>query len=88
VLTLPAHLGLFADVRARAHEVRIGDLSIPIAHRDDLLAMKLVGGSLAATGHSTTVTLVGAILLAASVVVDLGNLVALSSRRRRETTAN
>jgi hypothetical protein len=44
VLTLPPHLGVFADVRARAHEVRIGDLSIPIAHRDDLLTMKRAGG--------------------------------------------
>jgi hypothetical protein len=44
VLTLPAHLGLFADVRARAHEVQIGDLSIPIAHRADLLTMKRAAG--------------------------------------------
>jgi hypothetical protein len=40
VLTLPAHLGSFADVRARAHEIPLGELSIPIAHRDDLLKMK------------------------------------------------
>jgi hypothetical protein len=40
VLTLPAHLGSFADMRARAHDVPLGDLSIPIAHRDDLLRMK------------------------------------------------
>jgi hypothetical protein len=44
VLTLPAHLGSFADVRARAHDVQLGDLSIPIAHRDDLLVMKRAAG--------------------------------------------
>lgn len=44
VLTLPAHLGSFADVRGRAHDVQIGDLSIPIAHRDDLLTMKRAAG--------------------------------------------
>jgi hypothetical protein len=40
VLTLPAHLGSFADMRARAHEVALGELTIPIAHREDLLKMK------------------------------------------------
>lgn len=44
VLTLPAHLGSFANVRARAHAVQLGDLSIPIAHRDDLLTMKRAAG--------------------------------------------
>lgn len=44
VLTLPAHLGSFADMRARAHEVTLGDLSIPIAHREDLLKMKRAAG--------------------------------------------
>jgi hypothetical protein len=44
VLTLPAHLGSFADMRARAHEVPLGDLSIPIAHREDLLEMKRAAG--------------------------------------------
>jgi hypothetical protein len=44
VLTLPAHLGSFADMRARAHEVPLGDLSIPIAHREDLLKMKRAAG--------------------------------------------
>jgi len=45
VLTLPTHLGSFADVRARAHDVQLGgDLSIPIAHRDDLLTMKRAAG--------------------------------------------
>lgn len=44
VLTLPAHLGSFADMRARAHEVPLGDLTIPIAHRYDLLEMKRTAG--------------------------------------------
>jgi hypothetical protein len=44
VLTLPAHLGSFDDVRARAHEVALGELSVPIAHRDDLLRMKRAAG--------------------------------------------
>lgn len=43
-LTLPAHLGSFEEMRARAHEVPLGDLSIPIAHRDDLLKMKRAAG--------------------------------------------
>jgi hypothetical protein len=44
VLTLPARLGSFADMRARAHEVQLGELSIPIAHREDLLKMKRAAG--------------------------------------------
>ncbi len=44
VLTLPAHLGSFEEMRARAHEVPLGDLSVPIAHRDDLLEMKRAAG--------------------------------------------
>lgn len=44
VLTLPAHLGSFADVRARAHAVPLGEVTVPIAHRDDLLRMKLAAG--------------------------------------------
>jgi hypothetical protein len=44
VLTLPAHLGSFADMRARAHEVPLGDLVVPIAHREDLLKMKRAAG--------------------------------------------
>ena len=44
IVTLPAHLGSFADMRARAHEVPLGDLSIPIAHREDLLKMKRAAG--------------------------------------------
>ena len=44
VLTLPAHLGSFADMHARAHEVSLGELSVPIAHRGDLLRMKRAAG--------------------------------------------
>lgn len=44
ILTLPAHLGSFDDMRDRAHEIALGDLSIPIAHRDDLLKMKRAAG--------------------------------------------
>jgi len=44
LITLPAHLGSFAEMRARAHEVALGDLSVPIAHRDDLLEMKRAAG--------------------------------------------
>jgi hypothetical protein len=44
VLTLPAHLGSFAEMRARAHEVQLGDVIVPIAHRDDLLKMKRAAG--------------------------------------------
>lgn len=44
VVTLPAHLGSFTDMRARAHEVPLGGLTVPIAHRDDLLKMKRAAG--------------------------------------------
>jgi len=44
VLTLPAHLGSFAEVRGRAHEVPLGGVVVPIAHRDDLLKMKRASG--------------------------------------------
>ena len=44
VLTLPAHLGSFAHMRARAHEVVLGELTVPIAHREDLLEMKRAAG--------------------------------------------
>lgn len=44
VVTLPAHLGSFDDLRARAHEVPLDDISVPIAHRDDLLKMKRTTG--------------------------------------------
>jgi hypothetical protein len=44
LLTLPAHLGSFAELRGRAHEVALGELSVPIAHRTDLIAMKRAAG--------------------------------------------
>jgi len=44
LIRLPAHLGTFAELRARAHEVPLGELSIPIAHREDLLKMKRAAG--------------------------------------------
>ena len=44
VLTLPAHLGSFDEVRARAHEVPLGEVLVPIAHREDLLRMKRAAG--------------------------------------------
>jgi hypothetical protein len=44
VLTLPVHLGSFADVRARAYDVPLGDVIVPIAHREDLLRMKRASG--------------------------------------------
>lgn len=40
VITLPAHLGNFEQMRNRAHEVPLGEIEVPIAHRDDLLIMK------------------------------------------------
>lgn len=44
VLTLPLHLGPFEQLRARAHEVLLGDLTVPIANRDDLVRMKRASG--------------------------------------------
>lgn len=44
VFTLPAHLGSFGDLRERAHDVPLGDVQVPIAHRDDLLRMKRAAG--------------------------------------------
>ncbi|MDP9135572.1 MAG: nucleotidyl transferase AbiEii/AbiGii toxin family protein [Actinomycetota bacterium] len=44
VVTLPAHLGPFDELRARAHDTKLGDLTVPIAHRDDLLRMKRAAG--------------------------------------------
>jgi hypothetical protein len=44
VLTLPAHLGSFDEMRERAHEVQLGDATVPIAHREDLLRMKRAAG--------------------------------------------
>lgn len=44
VITLPAHLGPFEEVFARAHQTPLGDLTVPIAHRQDLLKMKRAAG--------------------------------------------
>jgi hypothetical protein len=44
IVTLPAHLGSFDELRARAHDIPLGDLTVPIAHRDDLLEMKRATG--------------------------------------------
>jgi hypothetical protein len=44
VLTLPAHLGSFAAMRERAHEIPLGEVIVPIAHRDDLIALKRAAG--------------------------------------------
>lgn len=44
VLTLPAHLGSFAAMRERAHEIPLGDVIVPIAHRDDLIILKRAAG--------------------------------------------
>ena len=40
VIALPDHLGPFEEMRARALNVALGDLTVPIASREDLLAMK------------------------------------------------
>lgn len=44
VLTLPAHLGTFAAMRERAHEIPLGEVIVPIAHRDDLITLKRAAG--------------------------------------------
>lgn len=44
VLTVPAHLGSFGEVQARAHQVVMGEVQVPIAHIDDLLNMKRASG--------------------------------------------
>jgi hypothetical protein len=44
VLTLPARLGSFAAMRERAHEIPLGDVIVPIAHRDDLITLKRAAG--------------------------------------------
>ena len=40
VITPPAHLGPFEKLLARAHRTPLGELTVPIAHREDLLKMK------------------------------------------------
>jgi len=44
IVALPAHLGPFEEMRARAHETSLGDVIVPIAHREDLLKMKRASG--------------------------------------------
>lgn len=44
VVTLPAHLGPFEEIQGRAHRTQLGDLTVPIAHRHDLLKMKRAAG--------------------------------------------
>lgn len=44
IVTLPAHLGRFEDMRGRAHEVPLGEVTVPIASREDLMAMKRAAG--------------------------------------------
>lgn len=40
VIVLPAALGPFAELRARAHEVPLGGVTVPVAAREDLIRMK------------------------------------------------
>lgn len=44
IVTLPVHLGAFEDMLARAHQIPLGELTVPIAHRQDLLKMKRATG--------------------------------------------
>jgi hypothetical protein len=44
VITFPPHLGAFDEIRARAHSVPLGDLTVPVASREDLLKMKRASG--------------------------------------------
>ena len=44
VVTFPAHLGSFEEIRARAHPTPLGELTVPIASREDLLKMKRASG--------------------------------------------
>lgn len=44
IVTLPAHLGTFDEMLARAHLTPLGDLTVPIARREDLLEMKRAAG--------------------------------------------
>lgn len=44
VITLPARLGSFAAMRERAHEIPLGDVIVPVAHRDDLITLKRAAG--------------------------------------------
>jgi len=44
VIMLPAALGPFDGLRERAHDVDLGDLVVPVAAREDLIAMKQASG--------------------------------------------
>jgi predicted nucleotidyltransferase len=44
IVTPPARLGSFDEMRKRAHLVSLGDLSVPIASREDLLILKRAAG--------------------------------------------
>lgn len=44
IITPPARLGSFTEMRDRAHLVALGDLSVPIASREDLLVLKRAAG--------------------------------------------
>jgi len=44
VIAFAAHLGSFDEIRARAHVTPLGELSVPIASRVDLLRMKRASG--------------------------------------------
>lgn len=44
IVTLPAHLGKFEDMLARAHQTPLGGLTVPIADRGDLIEMKRASG--------------------------------------------
>jgi hypothetical protein len=44
VTTLPAALGRFEEIRARAHEIELDGMTVPIASREDLIAMKRAAG--------------------------------------------
>lgn len=44
VVAFAAHLGSFDEIRARAHPTPLGDLTVPIASREDLLKMKRAAG--------------------------------------------
>ena len=44
VTTLPAALGRFDEVRERAHEIKLDGMTVPVASREDLIAMKRAAG--------------------------------------------
>lgn len=44
IVTLPAHLGSFAEMRGRAHVVTLDGFSVPVACRDDLIQLKRAAG--------------------------------------------